>query len=85
MEGIFFQLLLPVHLLHEAALSDCGGDHELEITGEQNMSVVDEIQIMVAWADIILVTAGYILIRVIVVVVCVMGIIIIKRRIYRGS
>ena len=49
------------------------------------MSVVDEIQIMVAWADIILVTAGYILIRVIVVVVCIMGIIIIIRRIYRGS
>lgn len=52
------------------------------------MSVVEEIQIMVAWADILLVTAGYILIRVIIVVIIIIfvtGIILVIRRIYRGA
>ena len=48
------------------------------------MSIEQHIQVMVAWADILIVTAGYILIRVIVVIVCVNIIIIIVRRVYRG-
>ena len=48
------------------------------------MSIEQHIQVMVAWADILIVTAGYILIRVIVVVVCVTAIIFIVRRVYRG-
>jgi hypothetical protein len=48
------------------------------------MSIEQHIQVMVAWADILIVTAGYILIRVIVVVVCVTVIIFIVRRVYRG-
>ena len=61
-----------------------GGDHEREIIGEMLMSIEQHIQVMVAWADILIVTAGYILIRVIVVVVCVTVIIFIVRRVYRG-
>jgi hypothetical protein len=75
---------LPVHLLHKAVLPDCRGDHEREIIGEMLMSIEQHIQVMVAWADILIVTAGYILIRVIVVVVCVTVIIFIVRRVYRG-
>jgi len=46
------------------------------------------IQIIVARADIFLVTAGYILERVLIVItviVCIAGIIIIVRRFYRGE
>ena len=48
------------------------------------MSIEQHIQVMVAWADILIVAAGYILIRVNVVVVCVTVIIFIVRRVYRG-
>ena len=49
------------------------------------MNFVDEILVLVAWADILLVTAGHILIRVVVVIVCSAGIIIIERRIRYGT
>lgn len=52
------------------------------------MGIEKEIQVAVASADILLVTAGYILIRVIIVIIVVIfvaGIILIIRRIYRGS
>ena len=52
------------------------------------MSIEQHIQVMVAWADILIVTAGYILIHVIVVItviVFVIGVVIIIRRIYRGK
>lgn len=48
------------------------------------MSIDKEIQVAVAWADILIVTVGYILIRVIVVIICVTVIIFIVRRVYRG-
>lgn len=49
------------------------------------MGIEHEIQMVIAWADILLVTAGYILVRVIIVVVCTMGIIVIIRRMRHGA
>ena len=49
------------------------------------MGIEHEIQVVIAWADILLVTAGYILIRVIIVVICTMGIVIIVRRMRHGA
>ncbi len=45
------------------------------------MSIEQNIQVIVAWADILIVTVGYILIRVIIVIVCVTVIIFIIRRV----
>ena len=49
------------------------------------MGIEHEIQVVIAWADILLVTAGYILVRVIIVIVCTMGIVVIVRRIRHGA
>ena len=49
------------------------------------MGIELEIQVVIAWADILIVTAGYILVRVIIVVVCTMGIIVIIRRMRHGA
>jgi len=52
------------------------------------MGIEHEIQIVVAWIDIVLVTAGYILIRVIIVIIVVIfvtGVFLVIRRIYRGA
>lgn len=52
------------------------------------MDSVMIIQIIVARADLFLVTAGYILVRVLIIVtviICFSGIVIIIRRLYRGN
>lgn len=49
------------------------------------MGIEHEIQVVIAWTDILIVTAGYILVRVIIVVVCTMGIIVIIRRMRHGA
>ena len=49
------------------------------------MGFEHEIQVVIAWADILIMTAGYILVRVIIVVVCTMGIIVIIRRMRHGA
>ena len=49
------------------------------------MGIEHEIQVVIAWADILIVTAAYILVRVIIVVVCTMGIIVIIRRMRHGA
>lgn len=49
------------------------------------MGIERGIQAVVAWVDILVVTAGYILIRVIIVVVCTTVIIIVVRRMRNGA
>lgn len=49
------------------------------------MGIERGIQAVVAWVDILVVTAGYILIRVIIVVVCTAVIIIVVRRMRNGA
>jgi len=87
MEGFFLQLLLPVHLLDQAALPGGRRDHELKIRSIKMDSSMT-IQIFVARADLFLVTAGYILVRVLIIVtviICIAGIVIIIRSYYRGN